>query len=504
MSIPKEPRQIMINLMYIVLTAMLALNVSAEVLNAFFALDKSITNSSEVVEQSNTKLIATINKHANAYPQFEAMGDKANQLRTIAAEFHEYVGALKSLLIENSGGIGKDNLPKGKKDKDVTTRLFVKEGRGEELQSKIEQVRQSLLALIESETARSQIALNLPLRTEEIPADSKHDTWAAHRFKQMPVAATLPILTKLQNDIKISETAILNHIVNQITDTETLDQYDAIVSANKSYVIKGEAYEAEIFLGAYSSTVDNVSVSVNGKNYPVRNGKAQFSVQPNQIGTQSYEATIRVKNPLTQAIESYKKRFAFEVGERSVTAAADKMNVFYVGVDNPLSISAAGVPSSQVQVTAQGAKIKKMTNGKYNVTASKTGKAIITVAGGGLAPTKFEYRVKPIPTPVAKLGDKTAGTLTPAAIKIHDRLFPHLERFDFEARCKISGFELTRLPKGDDPQFQQNRGGRFNSAVKNIIKRAQRGDVFYFDNVKAKCPGDQYQRTLNSLVFNIK
>lgn len=504
MSIPKEPRQIMINLMYIVLTAMLALNVSAEVLNAFLTLDESISNSSEVVEQSNAKLIATINKHADAYPQFKDMGDKANQLRGIAADFHDYVGKLKSLLIESSGGMGDDDFPKGKKDKDITTRLFVEEGRGEQLRAEILNVREQLLALIDSETTRSQIAGTLPLRTKALPADSRHDTWAAHHFKQMPVAATLPMLTKLQNDVKVSETSILNHIVNQITDTETLDQYDAIVSADKSYVIKGEAFKADIFLGAYSSTVDNVSVSVNGQSYPVRNGKAQFTARPNQIGTQNYEATIRVKNPLTQEIDTYKKRFSFEVGERSVAVSADKMNVFYVGVDNPLSVSAAGVPSAQVEVSAQGAKIQKLANGKYKVTATKTGKAIITVAGGGLSPTQFEYRVKPIPTPVAKLGDKTAGTLSPAAIKIYDRLFPHLERFDFDTRCTIAGFELTRLPKGDDPQFQQNQGGRFGTAVKRILDRAKRGDVFYFDKVKAKCPGDKYQRTLNSLVFNIK
>ena len=137
MSIPKEPRQLMINLMYIVLTALLALNVSAELLHAFFSIDKSLNESSSLVEKSNKQLTNAINEQAEAYSQFEPFKEKAAKVRKVVADFHTYVGDLKEELVEKAGGIGKDGFPKRKSDKDITTRFLVIEKAGDQLENQI-------------------------------------------------------------------------------------------------------------------------------------------------------------------------------------------------------------------------------------------------------------------------------------------------------------------------------------------------------------------------------
>jgi hypothetical protein len=128
MSIPKEPRQLLINLMYLVLTALLALNVSAEVLHAFFSMDKSLAESNRLMDGSNRKLAEAIGDQASAYTQFEPFRQKATQAQAIASRFFDEVGIMKTTIVEAAGGLGDDGMPKRKADKDVTTRLLVKEG----------------------------------------------------------------------------------------------------------------------------------------------------------------------------------------------------------------------------------------------------------------------------------------------------------------------------------------------------------------------------------------
>jgi len=246
MSLPKEPRQLMINLMYIVLTAMLALNVSAEILNAFLTMDRSISESSRIVGDSNGQLFNAISQQADAYSQYEPFKEKAEQAQALTKTFYEYVGELKEELIEASGGYDEEGKLVGIKKKEPTTYLFVNEGKGDILEGKISAVREAMLALIENENDRDFLSKVLPLELQEIPEDSDKDTWAQFTFQQMPVAAVLPMLTKFQNDVKIAESALLGHFYNKVNhEGFRPDEFMAVVSADKSYVIRGEELSAE-------------------------------------------------------------------------------------------------------------------------------------------------------------------------------------------------------------------------------------------------------------------
>lgn len=504
MSLPKEPRQLMINLMYIVLTAILALNVSAEILNAFVNMDHSIRESNQIIGKANEVLLKSIREQAAAYPQYQPYEVIATEAQQYTTKFYDFVEAMKNNLIEASGGYDEKEHLVGKKNKDITTLIFVKEGQGNVLRDSVLAMRSRLLNLVEEPVERAKLERNIPLKIQDIPANSDKKDWADFTFRQMPVAAVLPMLSKFQIDARIAETTLLNYLAKKISAKRINDEYEALIAADKSYVILGEELSAEIFLGAYSSTTDNISVRVNGSPVPVRNGKALFTRQTNRIGSHDLNVEITERDPLSDKVTTYTKKFTYEVGERSVTTSADKMNVFYVGVNNPFSVSAAGVASGEVRVSADGLDISKKTNGKYMVKPRKPGDVVVVVSGGGLAPTSFKYRVKPIPTPTAKLGDKTSGTMKPNVFKAYTKIYPHLENFDFDATCTIQGFELVRVDKHGDVFDSKNQGGGYSEASRRVVNMAKRGDTFYFDNIRAKCPGDQYSRKLNGLVFRIQ
>lgn len=490
--------------MYLVLTAMLALNVSAEVMQAFFRMDEGLSESASLAQQSNFSLIGAIEKQADAYSQYAPYKEKAKQVQDLSKEFYREVEDLKQLLTEKSGGYTEEGDLLRPKDKDTPTRLLVKEGRGDALEVKVKEVREQLLQLVENDTTRSLIAASMPLKVNPPPADSEKDTWSKFNFQMMPMAAVLPILTKIQNDVRMSETTILNHFLDQMKgDVFVTDQYATVVAAEKSYVIRGEPFQGEIFLSAYSSTADNIEITVDGRPLAVEGGKAFFKTTPGSVGGKKHRAEVKMTNPVTGEVKSFFKEFEYEVGERSVTVSADKMNVMYVGVENPISVSAAGVPSRQVEVRAEGVDLRKESNGHYVAVPRRPGKAKITVAGGGLRPTVFEYRVKKIPNPVITLGGKLGGTMNVAEFKVHKGIVPLLENFDFQAKCKTTGFELTRVRDGSGVS-EINQGGTYNANTQRLVNSAKRKDKFYFDKIKVRCPGDTAGRQMNGLIFTLK
>jgi gliding motility-associated protein GldM len=508
MSIPKEPRQLMINLMYLVLTALLALNVSAEVMNAFFSLDAGMKSSGKIVEKSNENVMANINKQADAYkkPMNEQYRNNAIKAKEITDGFVAYIENIRTTLFEKAGGQNPKvpDQPKDIRNKDLTTRMYVKEGIGDQIKAKIEETRAELLKLADNDPT---VAAALPLSIEELPAGTKAKTWTEFKFKQMPVAALFPTFGKMQSDALNSYSAVLNYCAKKVggEDDIRMDSYEPVISSNTGYIIRGNKYEAEVFLSAYSSTANNVSINVNGNGLPVTQGKAKYTATGESVGTKKFNVNINVKNPLTGANKTYSKEFQYEVGERSMAVSADKMNVFYIGVENPLSVSVAGVNSNKVNVSGTGVNVQKSGNGKFVVTATTpSNDASINVSAEDQK-QNFPFRVKRIPNPVPRLGAQhNSKQMGNGEFKAQSGIAAILENFDFEAKCDIVGFKMAYLAKRQDPVEKVNSGARFNGECSDLANKAKPGDVYYFDDIRARCPGDANARELGGLVFKIK
>jgi gliding motility-associated protein GldM len=515
MSIPKEPRQLMINLMYLVLTALLALNVSAEIFNAFKLVDDGLIKSNATLETTNQQIPDRVRELARkSEDKYMIYADNADKARKISAEFIEYVEGIKNYMVEETGGWDDEKgQPKGYKDKDITTRFLVGKdpsanaGEAGKLERKIEETAAAFLALVD-EGDRATFAPKITLVVDDAFTRSKDKkNWGHYNFFQMPLLAVMPILSKIENDCRSTEAALLNYFLGKAGgESIEFDSYKIVSSPKRSYIIAGETYETEIFLAASSSNPGSVAITVNGSPVRVENGVAKYTAGTSETGVKSYTAKAVITNPVTGETETVESRFEYEVGRRSATIQLDKMNVFYIGVENPISVSAAGVSSNDLKVTGSGAGIQLRNTGpgKYIVTATQPGEATITLTGGGLAATSFSYRVKRIPDPSAKVARLKGGQLSPGEIKVQPGMIAELEGFDFDAKCSIESFRMIRTRRGDDPALVNNTGAAFGPQAKQILNDARPGDQYLFTDVKGKCPGDAASRNLNTLVFTIR
>ncbi len=193
-----------------------------------------------------------------------------------------------------------------------------------------------------------------------------------------------------------------------------------------------------------------------------------------------------------------------------VSIFANKMDILYIGVDNPVTIAIPGVDPSDYQVSIDGigtTKIAPVSGDQYNVTVTSPTRAgtfvEIKVSGTGLNQTK-QFRVKRIPDPIAILSRNKGGAIGNGEFKAQPGLSVTLEDFEFEANCKIQGFELTRIGKRQDPVSSVNRGARYNAKSERLVAAAKPGDNFIFTNIKAICPGDTAGRKINSIAFSIR
>ena len=512
MSIPKEPRQLMINLMYLVLTAMLALNVSAEIINAFYALNKGMRSSNDIVEKSNTMIKNAIDGQVKAYPTAPNQGfqNKAVEAMRISKEFEAYIGSIVTELTTRAGGVDPhhtDGRPVRYKDKDVPTNFFITEKKGEELQNKITETRKKFLDLVTEAKAHSEFEKQIALQVDSIPLDSKAKNWTDLKFKQMPVAAVMPTLTKFVSDAKTSETALLNYFFNLVGGTDIkFDQFKVAIAPKKAYLIRGDKFEADVYLAAYSSNPGSgVSISVNSSGLPMKDGVAHYETTPSGLGKQKVSATASIRNPLTGKTTEAKGEFEYEVGEKSGTVSAEKMNVFYIGVDNPIAVSAAGVSSNDLKVSCSGCEsMNKVNDNNYMVKVSTPGEATITLsAPGGLSVPK-KFRIKRIPDPVAYTTSKKKGGVVPnGEMRAFNGLVALLDNFDFDAKCSIQSYVCVRIHRGEDPQ-QANVTGPSNAQVENLTRQAIGGDQYQFFQIKGRCPGDVTGRDLGSMSFLVK
>lgn len=549
MSIPKEPRQLMINLMYLVLTAMLALNVSAEIINAFFMLDKGIKKNNKIVEESVKGVIASMEETAKTKTQYQPLVTKAKEAKEITKGFYAYIDELRTQMVEESGGeyspeeaaeSGHPELagkPKGKKDKDTPQRIFVSGDytgaqkpafevpAGPILATKINELRQAYIDFVgklwdnggikgtifadskKKDAVLEQLKNEMTLISDEGYEEAKHEgkSWAEFTFGHMPVAAIYPMLRKFQNDARTSEAAIVNYLAGQMGKMElTYDKFDVFSQSPKPYILLGETYEAEIALGAYSSQAD-FSVAVGGSGLKVVDGKAKYSARGSSVGQKTYSAKITVTNPQTGEKETFTKEFSYEVGQPSVNVSADKMNVFYIGVENPVTVAAAGVSTSAMKVSMSGGTLTKKSGTNYIAKATKPGEATITVADTKKGKSfPFKFRVKRIPDPVVRLGKKTDGLMGSGEFKAQPGLAAWLDNFDFDAKCQVQSYTLYYTRKRQDPVEIQGKGGRFSGKVSQAIRQAKPGDQYAFTNVKARCPGDKAGRRVNGLAFKVK
>ena len=420
MALPKEPRQKMINIMYLVLTALLALNVSSEILNAFKVVDKSLTTSNTNLSSANETLYKSLQaKVADPITAEKAKiwNAKAEQAKKISGDLYSFIDGIKTQLKAEAGSkmvtVDGQQVEQFKEDDlEAATRLFGNgpggKNLGPQLEQKLKDYKVAMLAI--DPEIKSQFASTLSVDGAAAKGqDGKVKSFTDAYFHMTPTVAGITLLSKFQNNVKNSENQVVSFCHAKVGEVKVkFDKTGVLIGQSANYVMPGQEIEVTAGIGAYSSAAAP-QISINGSGVSVVDGQGKYKFQASGGGPHTVPVTIRYKdqdgNEKTET-----KNVEYTVGTPGGAAVMlDKMNVFYIGVDNPVTI---GSPTGwdKTNVSMSGGTIAGSGSAR-TVRVSAVGPASITVNADGKS-SQFAFRIKRIPSPVFRIGPGKARVAT--------------------------------------------------------------------------------------------
>ncbi|TYR32663.1 gliding motility protein GldM [Sphingobacterium phlebotomi] len=504
----ETPRQRMINILYLVLLALLALNVPNSILDAFKNINDSLEASKTNVDNSVEQLFAAFEstKLKEEPERAKPIYEQAKQARAVVDELDQYINALKQEFEKQGGGYDEDTGDLVRRENaDIAPHLMINGKRGTELKEKINSTREKLLSLL-SEADRKSVSFSLEAQDPERSTNGKRKWEEVNFGSGTPLTAAMTTLTKIQVDAQNAESDVVKLILGKMDQAVVnLDKFAAVAVAPTSYLIQGQPYTAEVFLTA-SDSKSQPAITVNGTPLNVVDGKGVYTAPTNQEGVFKWSGVINVKQTDGTVKEYRTPEQIYQVARPSAVVSPDKMNVLYIGVSNPLSVSAPGTPTDKIRVSLNGGGGKLSgSGGKYNATVSSPGTATVSVSAE-VAPGKVqtlsttEFRVKRIPDPIAKFGGKTGGNMATVAIKAQNAVFATLDNFDFDAKFKVTKFSLIIAKPRADAIVLSTNGGTLSSSMKTALNGIVPGTRVIFDNIIAVGP-DGSPRQLNAVAL---
>lgn len=494
MSIPKQPRQQMINMMYLVLTALLALNVSSEILDAFFTVKKSLDNSQVTVAARSNLILNQFDKEMQNRPAKAAPWQaKAKAVQGLCTDLQSQITTIKNLVTEESGGLDpKTGQVKRGDDLNVSSRLLIKEEHGRALRAKLLETRTKLLSYVEDKD-KAQVASGLSLAAdfESFPA-SKTEDWLRKRFLSMPTIASLTQLSTIENNLATSQAQVLEYLLNQIASLEmTVDSFRAVVYAPSSYIMEGETYNAEVFIASSSSTIQQ-EVSVGGRRLNSVEGIADYSVRASGPGEKTYSGVAKMFNPSTEEWVELPFSSRYFVANSMASISPTKMNMMFKGLKNPITVAVAGVDEGAVKLSASGVncQIQKTGRGTYEVSPQGSGIATLTATAtlesGTVKTFTQEFRVRPLPKPDASVRSHT-GKIPLGLFKSSRKIKAIMKGIPWEDKPVVLGFTVRVFRDQERILNYTGSGASWSGRMASYVPNARAGDIIVFD-VKVRNP----------------
>ncbi len=502
-------RQKMINMMYLVLTALLALNVSKEILKAFHLMEVSFNKANDNVEKKNKGLIATLQDQAKTRPdEVKPYLDRALDVQKTSTEFVKYIEELKAALIARTDGrkepkagelAGQTELSEADNIELHANYLFKNpdDAKAKELTKKVNDTREKLLSFLKTSGAVVVKDADLKKIKSVINLKTDYDKtnypgWAEMYFEHSPLAGVITMLTKIQNDCRNAEADIVELLAKSVdADKTTFDRLEAKVIANSTAVMVGSEYKAEVLLVASNSTSDN-PVIVGGRPLPMENGAGIYTARPSNQGNFTWGGVIQVKGP--NGIKPYEFKAEYQAFQGGATISADAMNVLYIGLDNPISISVAGYSPNDIIASMSGGSLTRSGKG-YIAKVTTAGKATISVSvkvkDGSTRPMgSNEYRVKSVPKPESMFGTLESGSAPAAALLAQNTIRAVLPNFVFEGvNFTVTKYAALYVPKRGNAEAVSGAGAAITQQLKMFITKAKRGDKVLVDEIEAIGPG---------------
>jgi gliding motility-associated protein GldM len=491
---PETPRQRMIGMMYLVLTAMLALNVSSEILNGFTMVDNSLHKTIESAEVRNKDLYSDFQYLDKINPnKVHEWLEKAKLVKIKSDNLYNYIEDFKVQIIRMTDNKAANDSAyvkqiQSKDNLDKAGEYGITKGNGKILKKKIEEYRDFLVSMSVNNPSKQKMYQSIFSTTQT--KDGKH--WEEAMFEMMPVSAVVTILTKYQSDVRSSEAEIVQYLKSQ---TDAMDfrvnKVTALVVPNTRYVIRGGKYTSQIVLSAVDST--KVPEYYIGST-PIKKGF--YEVNCAKSGSFNYSGFIKLPGN-DGSIKTYPFKSDYIVGDPSATLSNEDLNVVYRGIDNKFSISVPGVAAENVFVKIAGGTMQKV-NGKYIIRPTQDGEINITVLakidGKDLPMGGGSYRVKYIPDPKSYLQYNDAGGITRL---IQDGILSKrilksegvsiIASYGQDELIKAN-FNVTSFTMVTIFGSVNTSGSRLNSRMLSDIDKLEGGDVLTLKNIKAVGP----------------
>ncbi len=502
------PRQKMINLMYLVFIAMLALNMSKEVLSAFGILNNKIVESNQLTTKRNDEAFRQLAQQAADQPgQFADKKIKVDKIRALSKEFYDYVEGLKTASTKkfdlNEEGV-YEKMDKGEFFDDLFFKGDQISAKGNEFVKRIADYSAQIKQIGGSAIAESEMKkIEDRFRTAPVKSKSAGTTqpWIEYNYHGFPLIASITKLSQLQADIKTTESDIIAGMFQtSLISAASLTKYVPIVVPDKTAFFQGEAVTGKIILGKFDPDLVAKSVVVNGQSVKATAGQAEFSFGAGAVGEHDITGKFSFDEGGKVVDLEIKGNYVVVPRPNSATISADKMNVVYRGVTNPMTISFAGVSDNNVTASAPG-MTKGTGVGKYNIRPGQGTELMINVTAklpdGKTVADKKSFRIKGIPAPSGTIRGEMGVVKGPKSSLQVSTVGAKLVDFDFEVGLNVVGFNLKVT--GQPTVVVQ--GNKLNAQCQAALSKAGRGDQVTISEIQTKLVGaDGYKLPKTSIV----
>lgn len=510
---PNSPRQRMINLMYLVFIAMMALNVSTEVLDGFELVEGSLRTSIDNSTRRNELVAKEMEDYYRQNPQ--KVGEwieKSRQVKQASDSLCNYIQVLKMRIVEEADGEGADvNNIDRKDDLEAASHVMLSPltGEGKKLREAIDKYRTWMGGFIQDSLKTAVMEASLSTTPPHKPGINTR-SWEEALFENMPVAASVTLLTKLQSDIRYVEGEVLSNLLNSVDIGDyRVNQITAQVIPESQIVMRGSPYRANIVLSAVDST-KRPTIVVNGQELPAE-ANGLFTAGTGSVGTFPIKGYIEMPNAdgsiMRRDFES-----EYFVTEPSATIAPTMMNVLYAGIANPMRIAVPGVPSGNVTATMTNGTLTRKGD-SWEARPSKVGTdAVITVHarmadGRNVEMAKSAFRVRALPDPLPYIEYKDAngnlrkfkgGMIAKRSLVEADGILAAIDDDLLNVKYEVIRFELTFFDSMGNAIPEVAQGTNFSQRQKSYIRNLSKGKRFYITRVVAKGP-DGIERTIPTI-----
>ena len=512
-----SPRQKMINLMYVVLMAMLALNISTEVLNGFSVVEESLNRTTGNSSKENDAIFGELDQMMRKNPQkVKQWFMMASTVREMSDSLYNYAQALKVAIVREADGEKGDPLNiEGKDNIEAASYIMLNpaNGQGHKLYEAINSYRARILQFVTDPRQKKIIASNL---STEVPHHSMGKNWEEYMFENMPVAAAVTLLSKLQSDVRYAEGEVLHTLVANVGLKDIrVNKLQAFVVPSQTRLYPGETMTAQMFMGAVDST-QQPQVFVNGQ---LIKGN-QITVKAGAPGKHTLSGYILIKDLTGNVLrrnfsQDYwvtggpqPKEYISPQGMQKVppfdgmaTIAADLMNVLYAGFDNPITISIPNTSQHDVQATMSGGSLVARGGGHFIARPSAVGQPVtISVSAKGRKIGEYQFRVRKLPDPspyIAMGADRfKSGALSKAALMSAPGIQAAIDDGLLDIPFSVTSFRVVFFDNMGNAVPLASNGASFSPQQKEQFRQLSRNKRFYITNVVVHGP-DGTTRTLN-------